>query len=74
MEAARVYLRARALGLGGVLLVNPVSQGLPYEQVAYLLRKLSELSSGETDRVNRRLLLENARLAARVALALAGLE
>lgn len=40
----------------------------------YLLRKLSELSSGETDRVNRRLLLENARLAARVALALAGLE
>ena len=93
---ARVDLRARALGLGGVLLVNPVSQGLPYEQVAlwveeagrmaaregvfgkaltpYLLRKLSELSSGETDRVNRRLLLENARLAARVALALAGLE
>ena len=96
MEAARVYLRARALGLGGVLLVNPVSQGLPYERVAlwveeagrmaaregvfgkaltpYLLRTLSELSSGETDRVNRRLLLENARLAARVALALAGLE
>lgn len=40
----------------------------------YLLRRLSELSGGETDRVNRRLLLENARLAARVSLALSGLE
>ncbi|MFX7518114.1 pseudouridine-5'-phosphate glycosidase [Acinetobacter baumannii] len=40
----------------------------------YLLRRLSELSQGETDRVNERLLLENARLAARVALAFAGLE
>ncbi|MCH1927634.1 pseudouridine-5'-phosphate glycosidase, partial [Shewanella sp. C31] len=39
----------------------------------YLLRELSRRSQGETDRVNRRLLLENARLAARVALALAGL-
>ncbi|GAB5602165.1 pseudouridine-5'-phosphate glycosidase [Thermus sp. FJN-A] len=96
LEAALVYRKARELGLGAVLLVNPVSQGLPYEQVAawveeasrqaaqegvfgkaltpYLLRELSRRSQGETDRVNRRLLLENARLAARVALALAGLE
>jgi pseudouridine-5'-phosphate glycosidase len=96
LEAALVLKRARELGLGGVLLANPVSQGLPYEEVArmveeagrqaarqgvhgkaltpYLLRKLSELSQGETDRVNERLLLENARVAAQVALAWAGLE
>jgi len=96
LEAALVFRKAQALGLGAVLLVNPVSRGLPYEEVArmvaeanrqaaregvagkaltpYLLRRLSELSGGETDRVNGRLLLENARLAARVAVALAGLE
>lgn len=96
LEAALLFRKAQALGLGAVLLVNPVSQGLPYEKVArmvaeanrqaaregvagkaltpYLLRRLSELSDGETDRVNGRLLLENARLAARVAVALAGLE
>ncbi|MCS6867349.1 MAG: pseudouridine-5'-phosphate glycosidase [Thermus sp.] len=96
LEAARVYLEARELGLGAVLLVNPVSQGLPFERVAawveeashqaaregiygkaltpYLLRRLSELSRGETDRVNGLLLRENARLAAQVALALSGLE
>ncbi|WP_038057263.1 pseudouridine-5'-phosphate glycosidase [Thermus amyloliquefaciens] len=96
LEAALVLRKSQELGLGAVLLVNPVSQGLPYEKVAlwveeanhqaaregifgkaltpYLLRRLSELSRGETDRVNERLLLENARLAARVALALAGLE
>lgn len=39
----------------------------------FLLRKLSELSGGETDRVNLLLLEENARLAARVALALSRL-
>ncbi len=38
----------------------------------FLLRRLSELSGGETDRVNLRLLEENARLAARVARALTG--
>lgn len=86
LEAALLFRKAQALGLGAVLLVNPVSQGLPYEKVArmvaeanrqaaregvagkaltpYLLRRLSELSDGETDRVNGRLLLENARLAA----------
>ncbi|WP_018112422.1 pseudouridine-5'-phosphate glycosidase [Thermus igniterrae] len=96
LEAARVFRKARALGLGAVLLVNPVSQGLPYEEVArfveeanhqaaregvfgkaltpYLLRRLSELTGGETDRVNERLLRENARLAAQVALALSALE
>ncbi|GAA6744261.1 pseudouridine-5'-phosphate glycosidase [Thermus antranikianii] len=96
LEAALVLRKSRELGLGAVLLVNPVSQGLPYEEVVlwveeashqaaregvfgkaltpYLLRRLSELSRGETDRVNERLLLENARLAARVALAWAGLE
>ncbi|WP_038069649.1 pseudouridine-5'-phosphate glycosidase [Thermus scotoductus] len=96
LEAALILRKSRELGLGAVLLVNPVSQGLSYEEVAlwveeanhqaaregvfgkaltpYLLRRLSELSQGETDRVNERLLLENARLAARVALAFAGLE
>uniref|UniRef100_A0A7C6A036 Pseudouridine-5'-phosphate glycosidase n=1 Tax=Thermus tengchongensis TaxID=1214928 RepID=A0A7C6A036_9DEIN len=96
LEAALVLRKSRELGLGAVLLVNPVSQGLPYEEVVswveeanhqaaregifgkaltpYLLRRLSELSQGETDRVNQRLLLENARLAARVALAFAGLK
>lgn len=96
LEAALILRKSRELGLGAVLLVNPVSQGLPYEEVAlwveeanhqaaregvfgkgltpYLLRRLSELSQGETDRVNGRLLLENARLAARVALAFAGLK
>ncbi|MFN4073772.1 MAG: pseudouridine-5'-phosphate glycosidase [Thermus sp.] len=96
LEAALLLRKSRELGLGAVLLVNPVSQGLSYEEVAlwveeanrqaaregifgkaltpYLLRRLSELSQGETDRVNERLLLENARLAARVALAFAGLE
>ncbi|WP_337844238.1 pseudouridine-5'-phosphate glycosidase [Thermus sp.] len=96
LEAALLFQKARALGLGAVLLLNPVSQGLPYGEVArwveeanrmaaregvrgkaltpYLLRRLSELSGGETDRVNRRLLEENARLAARVSLALMGLE
>ncbi|WP_243090772.1 pseudouridine-5'-phosphate glycosidase [Thermus neutrinimicus] len=96
LEAALLLRKSRELGLGAVLLVNPVSQGLSYEEVAlwveeanrqaaregifgkaltpYLLRRLSELSHGETDRVNERLLLENARLAARVALAFAGLE
>ncbi|WP_243029659.1 pseudouridine-5'-phosphate glycosidase [Thermus altitudinis] len=96
LEAARILRKSRELGLGAVLLVNPVSQGLPYEEVAlwveeanhqaaregifgkaltpYLLRRLSELSHGETDRINERLLVENARLAARAALALAALE
>jgi pseudouridylate synthase len=96
LEAALVLRKVRELGLGAVLLANPVSQGLPYEEVLqmveeanrqaaregvrgkaltpYLLRKLSGLSRGETDRVNGRLLLENARLAAQVALAWAGLE
>ncbi len=95
-EAARIYRKSLALGLGGVLLVQPPPEGLPFAQVVrwvaqaqeealragvrgkaltpYLLRRLSELSDGETDRVNRLLLLENARLAARVAQALAGLE
>ncbi|HEX2862951.1 MAG TPA: pseudouridine-5'-phosphate glycosidase [Deinococcales bacterium] len=38
----------------------------------FLLRRLSELSRGETDRVNGLFLRENARLGARVAVALAG--
>jgi len=37
----------------------------------YLLRRLAELSGGATDRANRRLLVENARLAASIATALA---
>jgi pseudouridine-5'-phosphate glycosidase len=74
------------------LVTNPVSRGLPFEQVQgwveqanqeaarhgiqgksltpYLLRRISELSGGQTDQVNLRLLEENARLAARIAGAL----
>ncbi|WP_297854787.1 pseudouridine-5'-phosphate glycosidase [Meiothermus sp.] len=37
----------------------------------FLLRRISELSGGQTDEVNLRLLEENARLAAQIALALA---
>jgi pseudouridine-5'-phosphate glycosidase len=37
----------------------------------FLLRRLSELSGGETDRVNGRLLRANARLGAEIAVALA---
>ncbi len=37
----------------------------------FLLRRLSELSGGRTDEVNVRLLLENARLAAAIAVAMA---
>lgn len=93
-EVARIYARARELGLPSATLVtNPVSQGLPFERVQawveqanqeaarqgiqgkrltpYLLRRISELSGGQTDQVNLRLLEENARLAARIAGALA---
>ncbi|WP_049777868.1 pseudouridine-5'-phosphate glycosidase [Allomeiothermus silvanus] len=92
-EVARIYARARELGLPSATLVtNPVSRGLPFEQVQawveqanqeaarhgiqgksltpYLLRRISELSGGQTDQVNLRLLEENARLAARIAGAL----
>ncbi len=96
LEAARVYREAKALGLGGVLLFNPVSEGLPYQEVQahveeanrearrlgvtgkdltpYLLKRLAERTQGRSLEVNRRLLVENARLAAQVALALAGIE
>lgn len=92
-EAAALYREARALGLGGVLLFNPVSEGLPFQEVQahveeanrearrlgvggkaltpFLLRRLAERTGGRSLEVNRRLLLENARLAARVARALA---
>lgn len=92
-EVARIYARARELRLPSATLVtNPVSRGLPFEQVEgwveqanqeaarhgiqgksltpYLLRRISELSGGQTDQVNLRLLEENARLAARIAGAL----
>ncbi len=91
---AEVFRAQRALGLSAAVLVfNPVSEGLPFDQVQawveaanrearekgihgkaltpYLLRRLAELSEGATDRANRRLLVENARLAARIATALA---
>ncbi|PZA08959.1 MULTISPECIES: pseudouridine-5'-phosphate glycosidase [unclassified Meiothermus] len=93
-EVARIYMRTKELGLPSATLVtNPVSQGLPFEQVQawveqanqeaarhgiqgkgltpYLLRRISELSGGQTDQVNLRLLEENARLASRIAGALA---
>ncbi len=92
-EAARAFRAAQGLGLpGATLVLNPISQGLPFEQVQhwveqatqeaaragiggkaltpYLLRRLSELSGGQTDAANLRLLQENARLAAQIALAL----
>ncbi len=51
---------ARAAGIGGK------------DLTPYLLRRLSELSEGRTDSVNLLLLEENARLAARIARAMAG--
>jgi pseudouridine-5'-phosphate glycosidase len=39
LEAALVLKRAWELGLGGVLLANPVSQGLPYEEVARMVEE-----------------------------------
>jgi len=91
-EAARVLAAQRKLGLpAAVLVFNPVSEGIPYDEVAawveaanaeaeaqgvrgkdltpFLLRRLAELSGGKTDEVNQRLLVENARLAARIAAA-----
>jgi len=50
---------AARLGIGGKALTP------------FLLRRISELSGGQTDEVNLRLLEENARLAAQIALALA---
>jgi len=93
-EAAAVFRAQRALGLPqAVLVFNPVSEGLPFEEVQawvkeanreaqergiqgkaltpYLLRRLAERSGGATDRVNRLLLVENARLAGKIARALA---
>ncbi|MCS7059486.1 MAG: pseudouridine-5'-phosphate glycosidase [Meiothermus sp.] len=93
-EAARAFLAARGLGLpGATLVLNPISQGLPFGQVQrwveqatqeaaragvigkaltpFLLRRISELSGGQTDVANLRLLQENARLAAEIARALA---
>ncbi len=93
-EAAAVFRAQRALGLSqAVLVFNPVSEGLPFEEVQtwvkeanreaqeqgiqgkaltpYLLRRLAERSGGATDRVNRLLLVENARLAGEIARALA---
>ena len=93
-EVAAVLAAQRALGLpGAVLVFNPVSRGLPFDEVRgwveaanrearergiggkaltpFLLRRLAELSGGRTDEVNRRLLVENARLAAAIAAALA---
>jgi pseudouridylate synthase len=89
-------LAAHDFGLHQALLItNPVSEGLPYEQVErwveaanhearregvnakaltpFLLRRLSSLSNGETDRVNGILLRENARLGGEIAVALAKL-
>ncbi|RIH81996.1 Pseudouridine-5'-phosphate glycosidase [Meiothermus luteus] len=92
-EAAQAFQAARGLGLpGATLVLNPISQGLPFEQVQrwveqatqeaartgitsraltpFLLRRISELSGGQTDAANLRLLQENARLAAEIARAL----
>lgn len=91
-ELARILRVNQQLGLGAVLALNPVSDGLPYAQVEdwvvqanqeahqqqisgkqltpFLLRRLAELSQGQTDQVNLRLLRENARLSAQIAVAL----
>jgi pseudouridylate synthase len=92
-EVARTLRAAQAMGqYQAVLVVNPLADGLPFDQVQvwvdeatrlareegitgkaltpFLLRQLSERSGGETDRVNERLLRNNARLGAQVAVAL----
>jgi pseudouridylate synthase len=96
LEIANAFLASKDFGLHQAILVaNPVSEGLPYEQVErwveaanhearregvnakaltpFLLRRLSSLSNGETDRVNGILLRENARLGGEIAVALAKL-
>lgn len=90
--AAAVLMAQESLGLAaGIVLSNPVSEGLGREEFAallgraragaraagirgrdttpYLLQALGDLSEGATMAVNLRLLEENARLAARVAIA-----
>jgi len=92
--AAAVLAARRTLGLeGGVVLSNPVSQGVAQERfeawlaeakrglaadgvrgrdtTPYLLARLADISHGATLEVNLRLLEENARLAAAVAVSLA---
>jgi pseudouridine-5'-phosphate glycosidase len=92
-ELALAFRRHVELGLpGGMLVSNPVSQGLQqgeldgYREAAeadaaragiggrdltpFLLKRLAELSGARTVEVNLRLLRENARLAARIAVAL----
>lgn len=92
-ELARAFRKHMELGLpGGMLVSNPVSQGLEPGELAryrktaeqdaadagvsgkeltpFLLGRLAELSESRTVEVNLRLLLENARLAARIAVAL----
>jgi pseudouridine-5'-phosphate glycosidase len=92
-QVAAAHRAARDFGLNSaILLVNPISQGLPFEVVQewvetanrearqqgvqgkvltpFLLRRLSQLSNGQSDAVNRVLLLENARLAGEVAAAI----
>ncbi|MEX2541934.1 MAG: pseudouridine-5'-phosphate glycosidase [Trueperaceae bacterium] len=92
-ELAGAFRRHLELRLpGGMLVSNPVSQGLDradltrYREIAeqdaaaagvsgkeltpFLLSRLAELSESRTVEVNLRLLLENARLAARIAVAL----
>ena len=92
-ELAQILRVSQQLGLGAVLALNPVSEGLPFDQVVawvtqanheaqqqgiggkqltpFLLRRLAQLSQGQTDQVNLRLLRENAVLAAQIAGALA---
>lgn len=95
-EAAQVLLAQRALSLdAGIVLSNPVSEGLDAQRFAtwldrartdlqargvrgrdttpYLLARLAELSEGATVETNLRLLEENARLAAAVAVELSAL-
>ncbi len=95
-DVAAVLGAQRSLDLdGGVLVSNPVSQGIDRadmdawleraradmdeagvrgrDSTPYLLSRVAELSNGRSVTVNLRLLEENARLAARIALAVAKL-
>ncbi len=95
-EIAQIFLTQKDLGLNGLLVSNPVENGIEKEKLdtwlaqahqeakaaklkgktitPFLLSKLAEISNGETVEVNLRLLRQNARLGAKIAIAIAAKE
>ncbi len=95
-EIARIFSTQQELGLNGLLVSNPVKDGIEKEKLEnwliqahkeakaaklkgktitpFLLSKLAEISNGETVEVNLRLLRQNARLGAKIAIAIAAKE